>query len=104
MTQIQNRQLKWGDKNKQTTKKPPQIKEQENSQEEVNKMKIRNLSDMEFSIMMAKKLNSMRKYFVTMEKYQMDIKNDIALLKNTLEGLHNRLKEAKNWVSELEVR
>lgn len=48
------------------------------------KMEIRNLSDVEFRIMMSKKLNSMRKDRATM-KEQLEIKNGIALIRNIFE-------------------
>lgn len=56
-------------------------------------MEIRNVSDIEFSIMMAKMLYSMK-------KDHSQIKNDTELIKNTLK----ELREAKNWISELENR
>lgn len=62
-------------------------------------MEIRNVSDMEFSIMMAKKLYSMRKDS-SYEKRPFTKKNDTELTKNTLK----KLREAKNWISKLENR
>lgn len=66
-------------------RKTKQIKERKNSpEEEINKMEIRNLSYVEFRIMMSEKLNSMRKDRATI-KEQLEIKNGIALIKNTFE-------------------
>lgn len=78
------------------------MKEQEHSPEERNETEVRNVSDTEFRITMAKMLNSTRKDKVTTEKDQSEIENDRALIKNTLEGTHSRLGEAGDRISESE--
>lgn len=44
---------------------------------------------------------SMSKDIVTMKSDQLEIKNDILQIKNILEGIHKRLGEAKDKISEL---
>lgn len=51
---------------------------------------------------MAKMLNLMRKDIITVKKDQSEVKTDIALIKNTLEGKHRRLREAEDQISKLE--
>lgn len=57
---------------------------------EINEMEIRKLADTELIITIVKMLNSMRKDVVTMKKYQSEIKNDIALVKNTFERISSK--------------
>lgn len=66
------------------------MKEQEHSPEELNELELSHSSDVEFRIMRAKTLSSMRKDLVTTRKDQSAMKNDRALIKNTLEGTHCR--------------
>ena len=46
----------------------PQMKEQQNSPEELDKMKASNLSDREFRVMIIRVLNSMKKDIETVKK------------------------------------
>lgn len=46
----------------------------------------------------------MRKDIETMNKKQLEMKNVISELKNTLEGILNTLDEARNRISNLEIK
>ena len=46
----------------------------------------------------------MRKDIETMNKKQLEMKNAISELKNTLEGILNTLDEARNRISNLEIK
>ena len=62
----------------------PQIKEQENSPEELNEMEASNLSDIEFRVMIIRILNNMKKDEETIKKDELEIKNAIFEINNTL--------------------
>ena len=86
------------------------MKAQEKSPEkELNKMKINNLSDTEFKVMviwMHKELtenyNNMKKDIETMKKDQLEMKNSISDIKNILEKTRSRLDDAEDCISNLE--
>ena len=80
----------------------PQMKEQENSPEELDEMEESNLSHREFRVMIIRILNSMKKDIETMQKDQSEIKNAISERNNILEGLNSRLDEAEDKISILE--
>ena len=81
----------------------PQIKEQENSQEEeLNEMETSNLSDKELRVMIIRILNSMKKDIKTIKKDKSGIKNAISEINNTLEGINSRLDEAEDQISDSE--
>ena len=56
----------------------PQMKEQENSPEELSEMEARNLSDREIREMIIRMLNSMKKDTETTKKDQSEINNAIS--------------------------
>ena len=56
----------------------PQMKEQENSPEELDEMEATNLSDREFRVMIIRILNTMKTDIETMNKDQSEIKNAIS--------------------------
>ena len=62
----------------------PQMKEQENSPEELDEIEANNLSYREFRIMTIRILNSMKKDIETIKKNQPEIKNATYKIKNTL--------------------
>ena len=62
----------------------PQMKEQENSPEELNEMEASNLSDIEFRVMIIRILNNMKKDEETIKKDELEIKNAIFEINNTL--------------------
>ena len=59
----------------------PQMKEQENSPEELSEMEARNLSDREIREMIIRMLNSMKKDTETTKKDQSEINNAISEIK-----------------------
>ena len=68
------------------------MKEQENSsEEELDEMKERNLTDMEFRVMIMRTLNNMKKDIETIKKGQSEIKSTISDVNITLEGINSRL-------------
>ena len=69
----------------------PQMKEQENSPEELDEMEESNLSHREFRVMIIRILNSMKKDIEIIVKDQSEIKNAISEINNTLEGINSRL-------------
>ena len=73
----------------------PQMKEQENSPEELDEMKASNLADREFKVMIIRTLNSMKEDIETIKKYQSEIKKAVSEINNTLEGINSRLYEAE---------
>ena len=81
-----------------------QMKEKEESPEkELHEIEVIKLSDIEFKIMvirMLKELNenyiSMRKDIETMNKNQLEMKNETSDMKNTLGVITSRLGEAEN--------
>ena len=102
-----------------------QMKEQSrNSQDQINKEEISNLSEREFRIKIVKMLwrleNEWRKWkkhltqlntFNTITKdieeiknKQTEMNNTITEIKNTLEGTKSRITEAEEWISKLEDR
>ena len=71
------------------------MKEQESSpKEELNEMETRNLSDIKFKVMIIRMLNSMKKNIKTTNKDELEMKNVVSEIKNTLGGI-NRLDEAE---------
>ena len=67
------------------------MKEQENSsEEELDEMKERNLTDMEFRVMIMRTLNNMKKDIETIKKGQSEIKSTISDVNITLEGINSR--------------
>ena len=78
------------------TKNRPQMKEQENSSEELDKMEASNLLDKEFSVMITRILKCMKKDIGTIKKDQSEIKNAISEINNTLERINSRLHEAED--------
>ena len=67
------------------------MKEQENSPEEPNEMEASNLSDIKFTVMIIRILNSIKIDIETIKKDQSEIKNAISEINNTLEGINSRL-------------
>ena len=59
-----------------------QIKEQENSSEEVGEIEANNLSDREFRVMIIRILSSIKKYIATIKKDQSEMKNAISEINN----------------------
>ena len=55
----------------------PQMKEQENSPEDLDEMGPSNLSDRDFRVMIIRTLNSMKKDIETIKKDQSEVKNAI---------------------------
>ena len=74
----------------------PEMKEQENSPEEIDEMEASNLSDREFRVIIIRILNSIKRNIETILKDQSEIKNAICEINNTLEGINSRLDEAEN--------
>ena len=64
-------------------------------------MDISNLLNVEFKVMFIRMLNSMKKDRKH-KKSQLVIKNALSEINNILEGLNNRLDEAKDLISDLE--
>nr|KAF6489916.1 hypothetical protein HJG59_010311 [Molossus molossus] len=96
-----------------------QLKTQEiSTEDDINKMQLSKLTELEFRAMILMKLNSMCKGINTISKdletlkinqlemknHQEEMKNDIAEIKDTLEGLNSRVEEAEDRISELEDR
>ena len=80
----------------------PQMKEQESSpEEELNKMDVSNLSDIEFKVMIIRTLNSMKKD-IEMIKRTSHKNKAIFEINNRLEGINSWLDEAENKISNLE--
>ena len=79
-----------------------QMKEQENTPEELNEMEASNLSHIEFKVMIVRILNNMENGIETIKKDQAEIKNAISEINNTLEGINSRLDEAEDRTSNLE--
>ena len=67
-------------------RKRPQMKEQVNSPEELDKMEASNLLDRDFRVMIIRIFNSMKKDIETIKKDQSEIKHAISEINNTLEG------------------
>ena len=88
------KQPKWD-----VTKNKPQIKEQENSSEELYEMEASNLSDREFRVTIIRLLNNMKKDIETIKKDQSEINNILSEINNTLEGINRRLDEAEDRIS-----
>ena len=80
----------------------PQMKEQENSPEELDEMEASNLSNIRFRVMIIRILNGMKKDIETIKKGQSEIKKAISEINNTLERIHSRLDEAEDRISVLE--
>ena len=78
----------------------PQLKEQENSQEELDEVEASNLSDRQFRVMIIRILNSMKKGTENIQKDQSEIKNAISEINNTLEKTNSRLDEAEDLLSQ----
>ena len=77
----------------------PQMKEQENSPEDLDEMEaIYQIG----SLMIIRILNSMKKDIETSKKDQLEIKNIVSEINNTLEEINSRLDEAEDGVSILE--
>ena len=99
-----------------------QMKEQgRNSQDQINKEEISNLSEREFRIMIVKllqrlenRLKKVQKAFNTVntitkgiekiKNKQREMNNKITKIKNNLEGTNSRITEAEECISELEDR
>ena len=79
----------------------PQMKERQNSPEELDEMEASNLSDREFRVITIGILNSMKKGIKTTKKDQSEIKNAISEINNMLEGINSRLDEAEDQISDL---
>ena len=92
-----------------------QMKEQgKTSENELNKVKINNLPDKEFKVMIIKMLNELgrrrmdehsedfNKEVENIKKNQAELKNTITEMKNALEGINSRLDDTEEWVSKLE--
>ena len=62
----------------------------------LDKMEASNLSNREFRVMIIRILNSMKKDLETIKREQMELKNAISEINNTLEGIKHRLDEAEN--------
>ena len=70
----------------------PQMKEQENSSEELDETEGSNLSDRDFRVKIIEILNSMKKDIETVIKDQSEIKNTVSELNNTLERVNSSFK------------
>nr|KAF6433807.1 hypothetical protein HJG59_008869 [Molossus molossus] len=73
-----------------------QMKEQENSTERgINEMELSKLLEVQFRVMIMRKLNSMSKDIETMKTNQLEMKNHQAKIKNILERITNRLRKLR---------
>ena len=82
----------------------PQMKEQENSSEELYEMEANTLSHREFRVMTIRLLNTIKKDIETIKKDNSEIRNTISEINNTLEGINSRLDEADDRSSVLQDR
>ena len=95
------------------------MKEQRrNSQHQINKEEISNLSEREFIIMVVKMfqrlenrmekmqetINTVAKDIEEIKNKQTEMNNTITEIKNTLEGTNSTITESEEWVSKLEDR
>ena len=80
----------------------PQMKERQNSPEELDEMEASNLSDREFRVITIGILNSMKKGIKTTKKDQSEIKNAISEINNMLEGINSRLEKVEDQIIDLE--
>ena len=68
-----------------------QVKEQENSpEEELDEMEASNLSGREFTVIIIRILNSMKKDIEIIKKDQSETKNELSEINDTLEGVNRR--------------
>ena len=74
----------------------PQMKERQNSPEELDEMEASNLSDREFRVIIIRILNNVKKDTETVKKDQSEIKNAISEINNRLEGINSRLGETED--------
>ena len=74
----------------------PQMKEQENSPEELDEMETSNLPDRAFRVMIIRIFKSMKRDTETTKKDQSEIKNVVSEINNALEGINSMLDEAED--------
>ena len=82
--------------------KQTQMKEQENSLEELNERQASNVSNIEFRVMIIRILNCVKKDTQTMKYGHLEMKNAVSQINNTLEGINSRLHEAADQICGLE--
>lgn len=79
---------------------------------ELSEMGIRSMSNKEFKVMVTKILTGLEKRVENIsemsterensKKNQSKMKNSIITIKNTLEGINNRLEDPEEWINNLE--
>jgi len=92
-----------------TTKMKEQTR---NTEVQINEVEIGKQPEKEFRIMIVKMIKNLENRMEEMqesinkdlEKEQTYWDNRITEIKNTLEGINNRISEAEEWISELEDR
>ena len=81
----------------------PQMKEQKKTPgKELNKMEINNLSDAEFKTLVIRMLKELSEYFNSIKNIQVEMKDILIELKNSLQGINSGVDEAKNQINDLE--
>ena len=79
-----------------------QMKEQNKTLEkELNKKKTSNLLDAEFKTLVITMLNDLSENLNSMKNNRAEIKDTLIEVKNNFQGIHNRVNEAKNQISNL---
>ena len=79
-----------------------QVKEQTKPPEkELNKMQTSNLLDAEFKTLVIRMLNELTEDLSSIKKIQSETKDTLIEIKNNLQGINSRVKEAKNQISDL---
>ena len=80
-----------------------QMKEQNKTPEkELNKMKISNLSDVEFKTLIIRMLKELSGILNSIQKIQSETKHTLIEIKNNLQGNSIRVGEAKSQINDLE--
>ena len=73
-----------------------QMKEQKKTLEkELNKMEISNLSDADFKTLVMRMLQEHSEDLSSIKKFQLETKDTLIEIKNNLQGINNRVDEAK---------